>query len=91
MRCDQCYFYSHKFSECRERSPVKLKDVEGGKFPIVSADEWCGRFRQDNTLKEYQAEIDMYRQPEYVAKYGVDMSDRQCERGIKAIAERRSR
>ena len=91
MRCDNCQFYSHKHGECREQSPVKLLNVEAGKFPRTERDSWCGRFRQDGTLKTYRDEISIYRHPSYVEKFGVEVSDRQCERGIAAIAERKSR
>lgn len=91
MRCDQCQFYSHKHSECREQSPSTRQGMPDGGFPRIPADSWCGRFRPDGTLKAYRDEIEMYRRPEYVEQYGAEVSARQCERGINAIAERKSR
>jgi hypothetical protein len=57
----------------------------------MSADQWCGRFQTDRVIKDFGAEIDTYRSASYVQQFGIEVSDRQCEHGVAAIAERKSR
>ena len=91
MRCDQCQFYSHKYSECRERSPVKLLNVDVGKFPKVSADEWCGRWRRDEELHHSKDMIDTAQKAYYIAIHGTKRCDELVSIHRRSVAIRVSR
>jgi hypothetical protein len=49
--------------------------------------EWLS----ERAIKDFGAEIDTYRSASYVQQFGIEVSDRQCEHGVAAIAERKSR
>jgi hypothetical protein len=56
-RCGNCIFYIEKYRECRRYPPVftieetstnagHLYWKSGFGFPEVSADDWCGEFKE---------------------------------------------
>jgi hypothetical protein len=43
MTCQQCRFYFQAKSECRRYAPQPAQ-AEGGTWPTVASDDWCGEF-----------------------------------------------
>ena len=41
-----CYFqeYTEGGGECRRLPPTRASHIDGGRFPNVSSDSWCGEF-----------------------------------------------
>ena len=88
MRCDECQFYSFPRSECRIAPPVFVAGFQGGQFPLISGDGWCGKWERDGSLRHDIQSLHDVTTGDFIAEHGAEFSA-DCVGKIVARIERR--